>query len=255
MASLGSTCILIDANMGRLQKYLKQWSLEENTLLIFISDNGTTPAGSGKGVIGKSSDGTDIESYNAGMRGYKGSIFEGGTRVPSFWRWPGVLEPGKEINTIAAHVDVMPTLLELAGRQDVAESGFDGRSLLPLLESSNEKWNDRFLFFHRGRWPKGEEWQSFKHRFCAVRNQRFRLCNHNELYDIQNDPGETKNVAAKHPKVVADMKAEYDKWWDSVQPFLVNENVPLSKTKPFHQVYKKQMSEMGIPEWQHPELD
>ena len=245
----------IDTNMGRLNNYLEKWQLEKDTLVIFLSDNGTTAAGAGQGALGKTNDGKPVQSYNAGMRGFKGSIFEGGTRVPSFWRWPGKLQAGREINTIAAHIDVMPTILEIAGVKDTDRFGFDGVSLIPLLDSNESEWPDRFLFFHRGRWPKDSDHQDFKHRFCAVRNQKYRLCNHSMLYDIENDPGETNDLAKEYPQMVADMRAAYDQWWDGIQPYLVNDDVPLSKTKPFHQLYEKQMKNGGITEWVAPNLE
>jgi arylsulfatase A-like enzyme len=245
----------IDQNMGRLLTNLEKWDMEENTLLIFMSDNGTTPAGAGTGAIGKTDDGKEIQSFNAGMRGYKGSIFEGGTRVPAFWRWKGKLTPATEIHQIAAHIDVMPTLLALAGQTDLQQFDFDGISLLPLLSGQANVEPDRYLFFHQGRWEKGADPELSKFKNCAVRNQRFRFCNNQTLYDITNDPGETKNVADQHPDVVKQMRSAYEKWWNAMQPCLVNENAPNSTIRPYHVLYQKQLENGGIPVWNAPDLN
>ena len=244
----------IDANVGRLMAKLDEWKLKENTLVIFLSDNGTTGAGAGRGVLGKAKDGTELRPYNAGMRGMKGSSHEGGTRVPAFFCWKGKLEAGRDIDRIAAHIDIFPTLIELAGAKVPAELHVDGRSLLPLLQNSQASWPDRYLFFHVGRWRKGSNPDAAKFKKCAVRNQRFRLIDNAELYDIQADKGQTTNVIDKHPEVVKKMRAAYNRWWREIRPLLVNEDVPLAKQRPFHVSYKKQLKSKGILQWQPPKL-
>ncbi len=219
----------IDENFGKLLERLKEWGLERNTLVIFMTDNGHS--------IGN--------LYNAGMRGAKGTPFEGGTRVPSFWRWPAGFQGGVNVAALTAHVDVFPTFAELAGAKIPETVKLDGRSLVPLLKNPNAEWADRYLFTHVGRWEKGKAAES-KYRACAVRNSRFRLVNNKELHDIKADPGETKNVILEHPEVVAAMRAAYDQWWEQILPCLENENVVGPAVNPFKALYWKQFG--GAPE-------
>jgi arylsulfatase len=220
----------IDDNVGTLLARLRDWGLERKTLVIFMTDNGHP--------IGK--------IYNAGMRGMKATPYQGGTRVPAFWRWPGTFKPGVDVSKLTAHVDVFPTLAALAGAKGLRSSpeGYsyrgvklDGRSLLTATSSS--AWPDRHLFVHVGRWARGKAADS-KYAQCAVRTQRFRLVNNAELYDVQADPGETKNVIAAHPAAVAAMRAAYDRWWDEVLPALENENAVGPKVNPFKELYWRQ---------------
>jgi arylsulfatase len=213
----------IDENVGKLFARLREWGLDEKTLVIFMTDNGHS--------MGK--------LYNAGMHGAKGTPYQGGTRVPSFWRWPGVLKAGVDVDRLTAHIDLFPTFAELAGAKFTESAKLDGRSLLPLLRDPAAPWPDRYLFTHVGRWPKGQAAQS-KHKSCAVRNSRFRLVNDKELYDIQKDPGETTNVIEQHPDVVAQMRKAYDRWWEEVLPALENENAVGPKVNPFKEWYWKQ---------------
>jgi arylsulfatase len=219
----------IDDNVGTLLARLRDWGLERNTLVVFLTDNGHP--------LGK--------LYNAGMRGMKATPYQGGTRVPSFWRWPGTLKAGVDVDRLAAHVDLLPTLAELAGAKPPAGVKLDGRSLVPLLKDAKAAWPDRHLFVHVGRWPKGKAADS-KYAKCAVRTERFRLVNNVELYDIKADPGETKNVIAEHPKEVAAMRAAYDRWWAEALPALENENAVGPKINPFKELYWKQFG--GGPE-------
>jgi arylsulfatase A-like enzyme len=213
----------IDDNLGILLAKLKAWDLERKTLVIFMTDNGH-PLGS---------------LYNACMRSTKATPYQGGTRVPCFWRWPGVLQPGVDVSQLVAHVDIFPTLVELAGAMVPENVHLDGRSLVPLLKDANTAWPDRYLFVHVGRWPMGKAAES-KYAQCAVRNSRFRLLNNKELYDIQADPGESKNVVKEHADVVAAMRAAYDTWWDEVLPALENESAVGPQVNPFKERYWRQ---------------
>jgi arylsulfatase len=213
----------IDDNVGKLLAQLKAWDLERKTLVIFMTDNGHS--------IGS--------LYNAGMRGAKGTPYQGGTRVPAFFRWPGVLPAGVDVDKLAAHVDLFPTLAEIAGAAIPADVALDGRSLLPILKDGGSEWPDRYLFTHVGRWPRGKAAES-KYANCAVRNSRFRLVNNKELHDIENDPGETKNVIDEHPEAVAAMRAAYDQWWSEVLPALENEDAVGPRINPFKELYWKQ---------------
>ena len=243
----------IDENVGRLMGKLEQWKLLDNTLVIFMSDNGMTGGGSGRmgQPIGKLADGTKLFPYNAKMKGLKGSADEGGVRVPFFVRWDGRIKPARDVDRIAAHIDVFPTLAALAGATLPADQ-VGGRSLLPLIEDPNGAWEDRYLYTHIARWKTGDEpnkhqWQNF-----AVRNQRFRLVGKDALYDMQEDPSQTKNVIDRNPEVASQMRAAYDEWWKVTRPLMVNEDAPMSPTRPFHELHRKQMAAGGIPDWKPP---
>jgi arylsulfatase len=164
--------------------------------------------------------------------------------VPSFWRWPGTLRPG-DVDRLAAHVDVFPTLCELTGARLPGGVPLDGRSLAPLLKDPAADWADRFVFVHLGRWPRGKAAES-KYASCAVRTSRFRLVNNKELYDLRADPGEKTNVIDRHPDEVARIRAAYDRWWSEVLPALENEDAAGPKVNPFKERYWKQFG--GGPE-------
>ena len=237
----------IDDNIGLLMKKLEEWEIEERTLFIFMTDNGQA------GRSGKRN-GERVSLDFSGFKSGKGSPYEGGTRVPSFWRWKGTLGGGVDINALTAHVDLFPTFAALAKAKIPAGDQVRGVSLLPLLEKADATWPDRFLFTHQGRWKKGSDPNLSKHKNCAVRTARFRLVNDAELYDIQSDPFEKTNVIAEHPDQVERMRAAYDAWWAETVPLMVNEAVPNSPTRPFFELYKKQLAEKGIADWNAPSL-
>ena len=144
----------LDENVGRLVKKLQELGLEKNTLLILMSDNGATF-------------GADI--WNAHMRGVKTTAWYGGTRTFSFWYWPGTLTPA-DVGAQTAHVDVLPTLTEVAGYSIPPEmqKHLDGRSLVPLLQDPRAPWPERVLFTHVGRWKEGAI-DAHKYCQCNVR--------------------------------------------------------------------------------------
>lgn len=187
----------IDENMGRLVKKLKELDLEENTILIFMTDNGTA-AGFRQG-----------KGFNAGMRGTKGSEYDGGHRVPCFIRWPGGgIGSGRDVGQLTSHIDLLPTLIGLCGVKEPRGVKFDGTSLVPLLKSDSVRWPDRTLLVHSQRIEYPEKW-----RKSAVMTERWRLVNGKELHDIKADPGQEKNLAEKHPKVVKKLRKAYEEWW------------------------------------------
>ena len=177
-----------------------------------------------------------------------------GTRVPAFWRWNGVLPPGRDIDALAAQITFRHSSTSPGPRIPDKIQDRDGRSLLPLLQNSRAKWPDRFFFFHTGRWKKGADPDQSKNKNFAVRSERFRLIDGKELYDIDADPGETTNVIAKHPEVAKTMRAAYDSWWKETRPLMVNEEVPNSKEQPFAVLYEKQARSGSIPTWEVPNL-
>ena len=236
----------IDDNMGLLMAKLAEWDLVENTLLIFITDNGQA------GRSGKLN-GQRVSLDFSGFKTGKGSAYEGGTHVPAFWRWSGTLEAGRDIDGLAAHIDLFPTFAALAGAK-LPERQVKGRSLLPLLEDPDVDWQDRYLFVHKGRWAKGADPRKSKFNACAVRTQRFRLVSNKELYDIANDPFEKSNVIGEHADQVATMRAAYDEWWAETLPLMVNEDAPNAPERPFWLLYEQQRESTGIPDWTPPEL-
>jgi arylsulfatase A-like enzyme len=213
----------IDENVGRLLEQLEKSGVERETLLIFMTDNG----------------GTHTQLFNAGMRGRKVTPYQGGTRVPCFWHWPGRLPAGADAVRLTSHTDAFPTLVALAGAEVPDELAIDGRSLLPLLADPNAAWPDRYLFVHVGRWEQGQA-DSAKYSRCAIRNERFRFVNNEELFDVRSDPGETKNVIAEHPQVVASMRSAYEAWWTEVRGGMINEEAVGPPVNPFKTLYWKQ---------------
>jgi arylsulfatase A-like enzyme len=184
----------IDENVGRLVRHLERLGLEQNTILIFMTDNGTSG------------------SYGAAMRGKKGSEYDGGHRVPCFVRWPaGGLKGPKDIEQLTAHIDLLPTLIELCGLKRPERVKFDGTSLVPLLGVGPTDWPDRTLFVHSQRIEHPEKW-----RKSAVMTERWRLINGKELYDMPVDPSQKDDIADKHPEVVQRLRRHYGDWWADI---------------------------------------
>ncbi len=234
----------IDHNFGRLMQKLEEWKALDNTLVIFMTDNGATH------LSGKLK-GQKVSHFNANLRGGKNSPNEGGNHVPAFWQWRGRLGEGVDIDGLVAHLDLYPTFCELAGvTLPEKMQDRDGRSLLPLLNDPKAGWPDRELFIHCGRWDAGKR-DDFIHTKCAVRTEEWRLVNNEQLYHIMYDPSETQDVAAKHPEVVAKLRESYQQWWDSTLPLLVNEGLPRvgPDEQPLALRYARQLAEKGIPEW------
>lgn len=240
----------IDDNVGKLMHQLEEWKLFEDTVVIFMSDNGMTGGGSGKpgAVMGKAADGSEMRPFNAGMRGLKGSPDEGGVRVPFFVRWDGHWPANRDVDRIAGDIDVFKTLAAIAGAEWPLNQ-VEGRNLVPLLDDPETKWTDRFLFTHVGRWETGKEPNDYQWQNFSVRNQRFRFVNNKELFDMEADPGQTKNVIDQHLDVVEQMRTVYDAWWKETRPMMVNETAAMSPTRPFHELYNAQLKDTGIPDW------
>lgn len=222
----------IDDNMGRLMAALDAWGIASDTLLIFMTDNGGTAG---------------VKVFNAGMRAQKGTPYMGGTRVPAFWRWPNGINGTRDVNSLTAHIDILPTLAEITGAKipEAAQMQVEGRSMVPLLKDPQAPWADRVLFTHVGRWPNGKAAES-KYAQVSARNSQYHLVNNTrqgekwELFDVRQDPGEKNNLAETKPEVVKHLKAEIDQWWVQVLPMLVNEQVKGPKINPLKEMYWKQ---------------
>ena len=209
----------IDHNLGLLRDHLKDLNLDENTILIFTTDNGTSAGCKFPGL-----DTLPSLGFNAGMRGRKSSIYEGGHRVPLFLHWPaGGYSKGRDLETLAAHIDILPTLTDLCKlptpdkRYDV-----DGLSLSPLLSGKANSWkrNHLFLQYHGGAHHKFELGPFTN---SVVMTEKWRLVNTDkaqELYDIQSDPSQRKNIANQRPEIVKNLRKAYQSFWHRVSPGL-----------------------------------
>lgn len=189
----------IDFNVGRLLGYLDENDLAKNTIFIFTTDNGTS---------------TGHRIFNAGMRGKKGSEYDGGHRVPFFLRWPaaGLAEMHK-VEQLTAHVDIVPTLLDLTGVQPPEGVRFDGDSIRPLLENHDENWPDRTLITDSQRVLDPIKW-----RRATVMTSRWRMINGEELYDMKADPAQQHDISADHPVVFDELRNYYEQWWAELLP-------------------------------------
>lgn len=197
----------VDRNVGRLQKKLELLGISDNTLVIFMVDNG--PNG---------------RRYVAGFNGGKSNVWEGGIRSPFFVQWPARLTAGHSSDIPSAHIDVLPTLLECAGIDVPQHLKLDGRSMLPLLEDRPIDVEDRHLVIqsHRGNRP-------VRYHQFMIRNRRWKLLHPSGfgresfdgppkllLFDLSADPFELHDLAASEPDVVRELQAEYDRWFDDV---------------------------------------
>jgi len=204
----------VDENLGRLFAHLEKIGARENTIVVFLTDNGAA------GSAGR--------YYNAGMRGYKTSTHEGGSRVPFFIHWPAANWKPHVVAELAQHVDLYPTLVDFAGIEMPEGPPLDGVSLRSLIEDPDADWPERILFTHNGidetnRYPG------------AVRTPRYRLVTRIkgpqagsqsvnrdetrtpwELYDMKEDPGEKNDIASGNPELVAELSGLYEAWIDDI---------------------------------------
>jgi arylsulfatase A-like enzyme len=196
----------IDDNVASLEKWLTEKKLKKNTILIFMTDNGGTAG---------------VNIYNAGMKGKKASNYEGGHRAACFVRWPkGNFGNPRTIDYPAQIQDILPTLLELIGVNAKRRVSFDGESLKPLLQQENIELGERMFVVQYGgrRHPQ-------KYSSCVVFDS-WRLIGKDELYNLQTDPGQKKNIATEQPEVLRKMRAFYENWWNTVEPGL-DEIIPI----------------------------
>ncbi|MFH5805822.1 arylsulfatase [Alienimonas sp. DA493] len=218
----------IDWNFGKLLAKLKEWNLEDDTLVVYLgTDNGG---------------GISRRIFDSGLRGGKNSVTQGGTLAPCFVRWPaGGVPAGATCDALTAHLDLFPTLAEIAGAPTTPQiqRQVEGRSLLPLLKNPKAEWPDRTLVHHTGRWKTGNAARS-KYAKSSIQNSRFTLVGNEELYDLEADPGETKNVIDEYPEIAERLAATYDRWWIDVQPRFVNEDAVGPAVNPFQELYYEQ---------------
>jgi arylsulfatase A-like enzyme len=197
----------LDRNVGRLLAKLDALKLAERTIVIFMTDNGPQQP-----------------RYNAGLHGRKGSVYDGGIRVPCFIRWPDAVPAGRQQAAVAAHIDIVPTLLDACGVEKPPTVKLDGVSLLPLLKGERADLPERTLFFQ---WHRGDRPELY--RACAVRTARWKLVQPSgagaaalpsklrfELYDMPLDPYEQHDFAGEHPGVVELLRNSYEAWFKDV---------------------------------------
>jgi len=197
----------IDQNIGKLRQGLASMDLLDNTLILFMVDNG--PNG---------------RRYVAGHQGMKSHVHEGGIRSPLLLHWPARLKPGTSSNTVTAHIDIAPTILEACGIRSSKGPAMDGRSFLGFLTGRKPLWTDRLVVIqsHRGDAP-------VRYHHFAARTQRWKLLHASgfgnesfedepkfELYDMNLDAYEENNLASTFPHIVEYMKSAYDVWFDDV---------------------------------------
>ena len=197
----------LDSQVGRLRKFLEEQALADNTILIFMTDNGST--------FGPT-------YYNAGMRGGKCTLWEGGHRVPCFIHWPaGGLDRGRDIAGLTEVQDLLPTLSEICGL--AAPERCDGVSLASALNGSGSPPEDRMLVVNYSRMPNDLDYPSpdspsvLRREEAAVMWKHWRLIEDAALYDVAADPMQETNVIDRHPDIVRAMREHLDAWWADVK--------------------------------------
>lgn len=194
----------IDDNMKRLEDKLSALDLREDTILIFMTDNGT--AGGNK-------------VFDGGLKGSKGSVYEGGHRVPFFVRWPaGKLEGGRDVDELLAHYDVLPTFVDLLGLEFTPSKPLDGISFKALLDDPKADWPNRILYMDTQRRQNLVKYSAY-----TVMDEDWRLVNGKELYNVTEDLGQESNQIKDFPEVAQRLAAGYENWWQSFIDEGVNE--------------------------------
>jgi len=210
LASIYGMCENVDTNIGRVLTKLDQWELAENTIVLFLTDNG--PNG---------------ERFTAGLRGKKGSLYEGGSRTPLLVRWPARFKEPRVVPTLAHAIDVLPTLCELtAVKKTKTNFPVDGRSLVPLLEGKSDPWPEREIFIQNRARTDLQRTQG------TVVTQRFSAVNTGrgwELYDLQKDPGQQTDLAknADSRMIVDDLSAKFERWWSLTSAGVTRDRPPV----------------------------
>ena len=189
---------MIDETVGNVLRVLREEGLEENTIVLFSSDNGACHSA-----------GHDYRFFQSSgnLRGYKRDLYEGGIRVPLIVRWPGVVEPGSGSDHLCAMWDLYPTFCNIAGTAPPED--LDGISFLPTLTGAGVQARHDYLYweFHGDGGKQAVREGNWKAVKLQVRGGRAAVF---ELYDLEGDVSETRNVAAKHPEVAARLQGLMD---------------------------------------------
>ena len=200
----------IDSNVGDLANFLDTKGVIDDTIIIFLTDNGST--------MGKS-------YFNAGMRGMKTELWEGGHRVPLFIKWKNgnFKEVGNEVEGLCRVTDIVPTLVELCGLKISNRSSLKGMSLAPILKGKKEISKERKLIINYSRMPNFISYPIphgqtiLKKEGAVVLWKNWRLLESRELYNLENDPKQQLNIYDENPGIVQILDNELDRWWDSVK--------------------------------------
>jgi arylsulfatase len=199
----------IDTNIGELLSFLQDMNLSDNTVLIFTTDNGST---------------FGYRYFNAGMRGRKTELWEGGHRVPFFIRWPaGGFGRPRDIDGLTQVQDVLPTLIDLCGLITPNAPKFDGISLAPVLRGRGDVPENRMLVINYSRMPIGLDYPSpdspsiMRRIASGVMLRRWRLLRETELYDLVSDPLQQTDVSDRYPEIAGQMRAHLERWWQEVE--------------------------------------
>jgi arylsulfatase A-like enzyme len=214
----------VDESVGRVMRALQDHQLADNTVLVFASDNGGVGGYVREGI---KADGKDITD-NAPLRSGKGSLYEGGTRVPLIVRWPGVVKAGGSVSVPTIHVDVYPTLLEIA-KAPKPRQVLDGQSLVPLLGDSEAKLAREAIYQHfpgyLGSGPR--KWRTTP--VSTVQAGDWKLMEfledgHLELYNLGDDLGESRNLAGAMPEKAAELRLKLLAWRKEVKAPMPGKN-------------------------------
>jgi arylsulfatase len=201
----------VDDNMGKMDSFLRKENLFDNTIVIYMTDNGST--------MGE-------KYYNSGMRGNKVTLWEGGHRVPLFIRGPkGAFGEARDVKELTHAQDILPTVLDLVGVKDIPKT--EGLSLAGLLKNPSQTLPDRKLVIHYSRMPvNGRTSTDPQYNEAAVLWQKWRLIEDKKLYNIEQDPAQKQDIAAAHPDIVKALKEHYATWWAGIKE-TVNEPLRL----------------------------
>lgn len=187
----------VDYNLGKLLNFLRESGLEQNTMLVFLTDNGTTMPN---------------KDNRAGMRGHKGSVYEGGHRVPCFIYSPmNGLSGGKQYHEPTSVMDLLPTFIEVCDMKVGEPPKFDGQSLVTLLSGNQSDLKSRYLLVENQRVPHPVKWER-----CVMIHDKWRLVNGKELYDMERDFGQKNNIATQYASVVKELRGKYEEIWDDI---------------------------------------
>jgi arylsulfatase len=198
----------IDENIGKLFSKLEELKIANNTIVIFMTDNGPQQT-----------------RYVVGMRGLKGTVYRGGVRVPFYFRYPAKYNGNKDIQTTAAHIDILPTLAEICNAELPADRIIDGKSLIPLLTGNAVDWADRSLFFYwTRRYPElynNISLQKGNLKLVGQTSYNAQISDF-ELFDIQQDPFEQKNLVTEKTEFAKALKSELDQLYTEL---ITSENI------------------------------
>jgi arylsulfatase A len=208
-----------DSQIGRLLETIDHQGIRENTVVLFLSDNG--------GIS---------RHFSARLRGSKGAVYENGIRSPFFARYPERFPAGKKVPVMGDVIDVFPTITELAGVSPPGDRPIDGVSLVPWLQQPEKAKQPHSHLYHMWSRDLPQNNQNW-----AVHDSRYKLVN-GELYDLSQDEGETRDLAGDHPKLVAKLRREYERWFDEVTADRNYDRVPIEVGRADENPVELQMS-------------